>query len=261
MKNTECIVYLKTGQKAYLIKRIGKEIYLVEPIFTVEAYDGGEVDFMGDQKIVDTVYKNPPIEKVNEECQKILIDINKRTKNLRDLTDEKIILEAEINKIKHKKTVMNDLIYDRSKLRDAKSIIMFGKDNIMPHILDEKEKKYLKISIELSAYSGEERAWTYSWYGDSWSNSNFLDPDWGFYYDLSEKQIVELTKKRIETKSNEYFRDWTIKATADKYLTPGLKNRKDEILKKRKQEEIKKTQNTIYEAKNKMDILTGKKSE
>lgn len=216
------LVYLTNGQACYLKEKIGEK-YIVNKIFEHEQFYGDDsemVEYVDENDIVvDVIFKAPPIPKFSNEVAELIKKKDELQNDVRLLTSEKSKLSNEVAKLNTTKITKNKFILNKTELINANTLALFAKDSIMPKVFDSKDKRFagLKVSMETTVGSNEERYWGYKLYFDEgYSSGDFLCPKYGILINPTENEIEETIKKRLlEFK----FDDYKIARIDDKYLT------------------------------------------
>lgn len=122
----------------------------------------------------------------------------------------------------------------------------------MPKVFDSKDKRFagLKVSMETTVGSSEERYWGYKLYFDEfYSSGDFLCPKYGILINPTENEIEETIKKRLlEFK----FDDYKIARIEDKYLTPSQIEIKNAYLVNERLKEKEKLDKQLVEIEEKL---------
>lgn len=217
------LVYLTNGQACYLKEKIGEK-YIINKIFEHEQFYGDNsemIEFIDENDIVvDVIFKTPPISKISDEIAELIKKKNELQNDIQILTSKKSNLNNEVAKLNTTKITKNKFILNKTELINANTLALFAKDSIMPKVFDSKDKRFagLKVSMETTVGSNEERYWGYKLYFDEgYSSGDFLCPKYGILINPTENEIEETIKKRfLEFK----FDDYKIARVDDKYLTP-----------------------------------------
>lgn len=252
------IVYLKDGSQAKLIAKTDN-VYIVDRLMVYEEEGETYTEPSGRVEIVDKVYNNEPVEKINEEFKLIASKVEEHEKVLREKRSELSSLEY---KIKNTKTDLSRYIVNREELRLAKRLVVFEKDSIEPKILDGLRSRKFTVSYEISQYAGEEKCWSYKLYSDDrdgrYSSSQYFDAEYGIMVDLTDEQIKEKTLERQIKRGIKGFNSYSICATSDEWLTPEF------IAEKKRQKEadqkkaLEKAEKCLKDAQADYDLITGK---
>lgn len=258
------LVYLTNGQACYLKEKIGKK-YIVNKVFEHEQFydDYSEMVEIIDENdiIVDVIFKVPPIPKFSNEIAELIKKKDELQNDVRLLTSEKSKLSHEVAKLNTTKITNNKFILNKTELINAKTLALFAKDGIMPKVFDSKDKNFagLKVSMQTTVGSNEERYWGYKLYFDEgcYSSGDFLCPKYGILINPTENEIEETIKKRLlEFK----FGDYEISRIDDKYLTPSQIEVKNAYLANerfKEKEKLNKQLVEIQEKLNKLDNISG----
>jgi tRNA U34 5-carboxymethylaminomethyl modifying enzyme MnmG/GidA len=179
------------------------------------------------------IYSTPPSDKMLEEYREIIESIKRKND---ELLSAKIELQQTLNhlsKIKKQKTDLSNLIFNRSELKNAKTIVAFS-DGVDPFITDNYRK--LKISIEYYPAAHRKKYWVYKIYEDeNCGISNDVDEEYGLICDLSEDEIIKIGKERADKMfDRKKLADYRLLNADDKYLSERLMSVKKDLQKKRK---------------------------
>ncbi len=257
------LVYLTNGQACYLKEKIGEK-FIVNKVFEHEQFYGDDsemVEFIDENDIVvDVIFKAPPIPKFSNEVAELIKKKNELQNDIQFLTSEKSKLSNEVSKLNTTKITKNKFILNKTELINAKTLALFAKDSIMPKVYDSKDKRFagLKVLMETTVGSDEERYWGYKLYFDEgYSSGDFLCPKYGILINPTENEIEETIKKRLlEFK----FNDYKIARTDDKYLTSSQIEVKNAYLaneRLKEKEKLNKQLVEIQEKINKFNTLQG----
>lgn len=256
------LVYLKNGQACYLKEKIGEK-YIVNKVFEHEQYYGEDsemVEFIDDNDIVvDVIFKAPPVPKFSYEIAELIKKKDELQNDIRLLTSEKSKLSNEVAKLNTTKITKNKFILNKTELINAKTLALFAENSIMPKVFDSKDKSFdrLKVSMETTVGSNEERYWGYKLYFDGGYSGDYLCPKYGILINPTEIEIKETIKKRLfEFK----FSDYKIAQIDDEYLTPSLIEIKNTYLaneRLKEKEKLNKQLVDIQEKLNKLDNVSS----
>jgi hypothetical protein len=249
-------VYLKDGTKANLIAKTDKG-YVVDPINVYQDYESDEEyeDSTGEVKMVDKVYEKPPIEVIEEEYKQILQKVDEQEKLLKEKTSELTRIKFELAQLTQQKTDAAKMIFNRSELANAKRLIVWIKDRIIPRIMDNKGDLKLNISYKISRYKTEERCWASAWcdYNDNWSSySEYFDEKYGVKADLTDEEILQITFERQE---REIFDEREIEMVDEKWLTPKNIDKKKAYIERSNINALKAAERDLKAAQEKLDKL------
>lgn len=253
MENTT--VYLRNGQKAELIKKVDDQ-FLVDPYMYYQGYDGEDYeDQSGNFQLVNEVFTEAPravldkeIAVLQETKVKLFEQVSEVNKTLTDA-------ERKLYALKNEKTDLSKFIINRKELIDAKRIVAFKEDQVMPSDFNPLCKGGMKLSFTLEMRYGRENIYTYhlysdgyDGYNDSWSNSSKIDK---LMYDPTEEQIENEIKLRA-SKLTEY-KSYYQSSIPEKYLPESVLSQKHEQIKKEKESTIEKAKKDLEEAKAKYE--------
>lgn len=249
------LVYLTNGQACYLKEKIGEK-FIVNKVFEHEQYYGDDsemVEFIDENDIVvDVIFKAPPAPKFSNEVAELIKKKDELQNDVRLLTSEKLKLSNEVAKLNTTKITKNKFILNKTELINAKTIALFSKDGVMPKVMDSENKNFrgLKVSMETTISSNEERYWGYKLYFDEgYSSGDFLCPKYGILINPTENEIEETIKKRLlEFK----FDDYKIARIDDKYLTQSQIEIKNTYLANEKLKEKEKLDKQLVEIQEKL---------
>ena len=249
------LVYLTNGQACYLKEKIGEK-FIVNKVFEHEHYYGDDseiVEFIDENDIVvDVIFKAPPVPKFSNEVAELIKKKGELQNDVRLLTSEKSKLSNEVAKLNTTKITKNKFILDKTELINAKTIALFSKDSVMPKVMDSENKSFrgLKVSMEATISSSEERYWGYKLYfNEGYSSGDFLCPKYGILINPTENEIEETIKKRLlEFK----FDDYKIARVDDKYLNPSQIEIKNTYLANERLKEKEKLNKQLVEIQEKL---------
>ena len=249
------IVYLANGQACHLKETIGNK-YVINKIFEYEKYEGDEsywCEFSDSVDIiVDTIFRNKPIEKIDQEIKQLQLKKEAELKAIADLENQKRGLKYEIEQLRKTQISKDKFIIDRSELVNATNLVLFTKDKVMPIRIDGKSIRGLKLSTTIELYNGNENSWGYEIHEDYRDSGNILCKKYGILINPTEEEIEDVIRKRLlEFKFSEYY----IKTTDDKYLTTELIEMKKTIIKKENDAAINRLENEIKASQQKLSAL------
>lgn len=179
--------------------------------------DDWDAEPSGNLKLVDEVFKTAPKEKIDLEYLEIKKKVENENQALLGLIKKNHDLFQELSKMERQKMDLQNLIFNRSDLRRAKRLVVFKDGEIQPLIMDAQHN--LKLSLEISMLDGKMRAWAYTFGYDRFDCGTIIDDKYGILCDLTDEQIEQITKERVAKKESNYFSDWAIKRSDDKWLT------------------------------------------
>jgi len=254
------LVYLTNGQACYLKEKIGEK-FIVNKVFEHEQYYGKEseiVEFVDENDIVvDLIFKDPPIQKFHNEITELIKKKEELKNDVSLLTYKKSELSNEVAKLTKTKITKDTFILNKTELINAKTIALFPKDSIMPKVMDCENKSFrgLKVLMQTTISSNEERYWGYKIYFDEgYSSGDFLCPKYGILIDPTDKEIEETIKKRLlEFK----FDDYKICRIDDKYLTEPQIEIKNNYLENERQKEKDQLNKELLEIQEKLNNLNN----
>lgn len=248
-------VYLKNGQQANLIEKIG-ERFVIQRIMTYENYDyegnSYPCEVESDEEVVSEIFDNPPKQKIDSEI--LELESKKKTiaEEIKTLQNDRSKLTLEINSIQRTKIDNEKFIINRSELLKAKEVAYFTEKGIIPVVKD-KNLRGIKISLTISISDGEERAWGYKIYdSESDSYGDYLDKKYGVIINPTSEQLDEIIIKRL---SENRFEDRQISYVDDKYLSEKQIEIKKTYLDNQKQTELTRKRNEIEKLKEQLDRL------
>jgi len=251
------LVYLSNGQACYLKEQIGNK-YVVTKIFEYEDQEYGwqEIEDTNDI-LVDAVFKNKPIQKIDDEIKTLQAKKKEELNNISVLEKQKKTLEYEIDKITKTQITNGKFIVNRTELLNATTLALFVKDRIMPITLTNTEKSFrgLKLSLTIELSSGIERSWGYNlYYENIYEGGDYLCEKYGILINPTQDEIDATIRKRIlEFK----FSDYWLKTVDDKYLTPDLIIQKTAIIRSEKEKKRDDLEKLLKETQEKLSSLYG----
>ena len=249
-------VFLKNGQEVLLKKELGEDGYLVETLMIYQDHDGNEsIEPSGNNIVVNEIFTSCPIEKISDEYKKINDKVIEKENELKELNQKLYQEKYELENIKAQKTNLNKLIFNKSEIKNAKRISFFNDRTLLPQTVSDKAKNSMKFSLSFSIFEGKMSIWTYELNdGDSWNGySNYIDPEYGLLIDITDEELNEITKKRINSKPLDYFNEYYLVGVGDELLTPQLVKKKNDFIKNKENKEIKEWTNKLEEAQNKLN--------
>jgi len=251
MKKNET-VYLKDGRKANYESQIEGNKHLVTIYTMYFGYEDEEYEDLGEIVIVDEVFKKAPIQVVSKRIKELKERREKITKEVHQLNNDKMNL---VNYISQNTKFRNHII-NKKELVEAISIAFFESGSLIPTTLDKNKMRGIKIALNISIFSNEERAWGYKLYEDYGDYS-------GYIQDTEEDIIINPTDEILEQKIIERinkisdpskFNLYQWKNIDNKYLTKELIEYKNKIIynssqteKNRKLAEIEKLKKQLTE--------------
>lgn len=250
------LVYLSNGQACYLKEKIGEK-YIVNKIFEHEQFFGEDsetMEFIDETDIVvDAIFRTPPIAKFSDEVIELIKKKDELQNDVQLLKSEKFKLSNEITKLNTTKITNDKFILNKTELINAKTLVLFAEDSIMPKTFDSKDENFrgLKVTIHTTVGSDKESSWGYKLYFDEgYSSGDFLCPKYGILINPTENEIEETIKKRL---SEFEFSDYKIARIDDKYLSPNQIEIKNIYLEKEKMKEKERLVNQLEEIQEKLN--------
>lgn len=249
------LVYLSNGQACYLKEQIGNK-YVVNKIFEYEDEETGwqEIEDTNDI-LVDVVFKNKPIQKIDDEIKALQEKKKEELNKISELERQKRTLEYEILKITRTQISNEKFIVNKTELLNATTLALFVKDQIMPITLTNTEKSFrgLRLAFTIELSNGQERSWGYKLYfEDRYTSGDYLCEKYGILINPTEEEIDATIRKRVlEFK----FSDYWIKTTDDKYLTPDLIIRKTDLIRTEKEKKREDLEKLLKETQEKLSKL------
>lgn len=276
------IIYLKNGQKANLISDLGDSKYLVDPYEYYEGYNNGHPDnepsfyedVSGNLKIVSEFFNKSPKPVIEESFLKLQNEYDELKKSKSNILIEISAIKYELEKIKKENSDLEKWKIDLSQFKNAKRIIYFMEGKISPCIIDQEHiPKYkdqnwdLKFSI--NCHSGEVTTYSYGYYQYSDYrernyNSDKIDIEYGYFFNLSDEEIIEIAKKRCSKMILHTFSSYDFREDNQIYFAQNAFDQLFQIKQKDKEnsinnlkESIKKDQEQLLLLETKqIDILT-----
>lgn len=220
--------YLSNGQSCYIKEEIGNK-YIVKKLFEVEGEYGIE-EIEGEDAVVEKVFFTKPVEKIEKEIKDLILKKEQTSTEVSELEKNKRNLERELSSLTTTHISNQKFIINRTELLNAKMLVLFPKDSIMP-LSKEVGNGYrsdFKVSLTVCIGDGKQQSWGYRVDTDGREGiSHYLCEKYGMLIDPTEEQIEEVIFKRV---AEFEFSDWVIKRTPDKYLTPEMLARKNEYI-------------------------------
>lgn len=245
-------IYLKNGQEAELIKDLGTDGYLVDPMYIYYQEDDEFTQSSGNRIIVNEIFDKPPIEKINQEYTEL-------TKKVTDTTKQLYDLKYEVKNLINQKSKFDRFIINREDILTAKRLVVFEEHKIMPIDVKKELKGNIKLSLEIRMTDGDTKVWGYRCYEENrYDSGNFIDPKYGIITDISDEDLLELTKKRLREMKLESINEYYLKAADDEVLTEEAKAKKYKLLKYDKEKKIADLQKQIQNAQESLDSILGK---
>lgn len=252
------LVYLTNGQICYLKEKIGEK-FIVNRVLEHEPYYGENFEmkeFIDENDIVvDVIFKTPPVPKFSNEVAELIKKKDELQNDIQSLMFEKSKLSDEVAKLNTTKITKDKFILNKTELINANTLALFARDSIMPKVFDRKDKRFagLKVAMETTITSNEERYWGYKLYFDEgYSSGDFLCPKYGILINPTENEIKETIKKRLlEFK----FDDYKIARIDDEYLTQSQIDIKNTYLANEKLKEREKLDKQLVEIQEKLKRL------
>lgn len=256
------LVYLSNGQACYLKEKIG-ERFIVNKIFEYEQFYGEHsemvetVDYT--DVVVDSIFHTPPIEKFSSEILELKKTKHDLQKDIILLQKEKSQLTKDVSDITKTKISSDKFIINKTDLINAKTLALFPKDSVMPKIMDSTDVNFrgLKVLMETTVSSNEERYWGYKLYYDQgFPYSEFLCQKYGILINPTEEEIEETIKKRLLEFE---FEDYKLCSVDDKYLTEELLKRKNNYLSEKRLKEKDNLQKKLIDIQQQLNEFENNK--
>ena len=254
-------VYLKSGQKANLLKKISDDEYLVEPLFE-GYYEGDEYEYAGDKIVVDAVLETAPALAFDEQ-------IKQKTAKLAELQDameegQKALrkLKSDIERLNRTETDLRGLILNGNQLKNAESITVFHSDGFIPHRFEPKNvlNKNLTFTIEYKISAHGVPSAKGAWYGEcKWDDSpNYVKSvkSEDIYIDKSEAEIEDIAKQRVwSTDLTKISYERKLFSIPEKYLSPEQLAYVQGLRDSKRQKSIDEARKSLRAAQEKLDNL------
>lgn len=251
--------FLRDGRKVSVNSEL-QGGFLVTPFLSATTWngeDGEEQEYwegLAKEPIfVDEIFATAPTEILDE--QVILLESAIASKNHEIKEQENALrsLRYEIDAAKNEKTRVDKFIINRNEILQAKRICFFEKDRINP-IDSKKETKGMKLNFSIHICNGEISIWGYKVYdNDRWDNGVSVDPKYGILIDLSDDELLSISKER----SSGIMSDYAISAASDTYLNETQLERKRELAKIKDESERKSLEAEIKKLTERLDKLKG----
>ena len=255
----EKYVYLRSGQVAELIQTIDEKNFLVAPMVNYYGYDGEEFEELGERIVVEEIFKKPPTEIFNKECQDIKNGITTTKKKLSGLLSQCADAQKVLQEAQNQKTDIENMIYNRSELKSAKRITVFIKKEVSPKNIENSatlKNEGIKLSTTVTIFDGEEKSWVYKLYSDGAGDYGYaVDPEYGLIIDATDEEIEKITTERAAKKPTDYFRAYTLARTPEKYLSFPLLKIKLDYLKEEKRKNIENLTKKIKDNQKELKLL------
>ena len=253
-------MYLLNGQMVEVVSPVGNK-FLVAEIYDCdlggEPYNEPRAD-LEHPYLVSAVFETPPKHKYDEQIKMAMETVEELNKTIRTQKDE-------LYSLKHQKTDLSRLIFNKGEWKNAKTIHYFPDGEIHPVEMSKESQENPKIMFEMSMFEGETRCWGYKLDKGYYSSySNYIDGEYGLLIDKSEDELLAIcharqTKKGLSGQNR--FNDYTLRGCNDKWLTPEfLKAKEIEVAKKRKTD-IDEITNRIASEQAKLNALLEKESQ
>lgn len=231
-------IYLKNGQEAELVGTFDGK-YLVNPIATFSTYGGeGEQDWeelTGNLQLVDTVFEQPPVDKVNDDYLQVLRKISDKNRELAAVSEQVISVKRELDAVKRQHSDLSKWMIDLSIFKGAKRIVWFKPESLQPCIIEDEPKREggVYINFRASAFNGEmkQHCATLDWEGRKESHYNeAIDMAAGIRVDLTDEQIIQWAMERNETlDASKFTSSYAMEKWDRKYFPPKFLQRLQEL--------------------------------
>lgn len=252
------LVYLTTGQQAYLVEELSNGKFIVEPLVTVQDHNG-DYDLKQPPILVDKVFNKPPTEKICKELKDLQDKVYEERKKLNEITKEYNDFSFKLCRERKEQDDLSKWKIDLSRFKCAKEIAFFMPDKYLPVTL--KHARYqsdrdVRLKFEVSVYDGKTIDWQVSanYQGDDryWSSKN-IDENYGFIYDISPEELESITIDRINKMDfSSVSYSHSMLELPEKYRTDAWIKRYDELVKKESEKQIESCKKQIEEYKEKL---------
>lgn len=252
--------YLRNGEAVELHETLENGQFIIERLFYYEDYEGnGKSEPNGIKEVVKEVFMKPPIEKKHDDLIKIIEKTEAKNKELAEIETQIRAAKSELRESEKHKTDINKHVINRSEILKAKSITVFI-DYKAYTLTDDKEKRSLRRSYSINIWEGKFNSWVYEldWEGRIGMRKN-INPKYGLVFDATEEEILEICKQIVKDKDE--VSDWDLRRTdllPDAYLTDELKQRRAELLKKERLNDIENQEQKIKDEQEKLRKLKSK---
>ncbi|MDD2284716.1 MAG: hypothetical protein PHU98_06395 [Mariniphaga sp.] len=237
--------YLKNGAEVFYFGKYSESQHMVRSIYVDDCGDEWPDDNI---ILVSEVFDTPP-------KQKIDLEFLEASEMLSAAKMELSKINTQLQSVKKEKTDLNRLIINREDILKAKRITVFIGDKLEP--TDAKIKTdNIRLSFEVGISNGKVNVWHAKIYDDcNYSSGNFIDQKYGVMCDLTDEELLEITKKRILEIPKEKINVHHLITCHDKYLNPELIKRKKELMAEEQAKEIAKFEKIIYDYQVKLENL------
>lgn len=258
------VVYLKSGQQAYLVDTTQSGKFVVNPIATYFDHEGNEFDSeTGALQTVDAVFDKPPVSKISTELKELQDKVFEEKKKLVDAQKEYNDISWKLKQVKEDSQKADKWKIDLSQFKTSKQVAFFVEGEILP--VKTKAPKYSSdtYQLEMSIYigTGETTEWKIKcWYKgeDNYGTSKIIDDKYGFLFDITDEELHVLFEERIEnwdmSKLNSLYE---INRIPVKYRTDAMNERLAELQEKQRLQNIENTTKEIEKYQQRLAELTS----
>lgn len=260
--------YLSNGQTCTLIEKRHDGTFLVDPHYYFDEYNEQEYETIYTKPsntliIVDKIFNVPPVEAIDADFKRISDEIKAKKGELSLIKKEVAGLNSQKETLKKGMTDINKWVVDISQFKNAKSIACFLKNEPYPSIVHRENDDYSwrKNVITFEIRTHEYNDWVCAWYGRK-DGSDFtksdVDPEYGFYFDISDDELTKIALERNSKLDVEKISDSYLIRCPKTYLTPAMKARLDQINKDLAEADSQRLRNEIAKKQEELDALVNK---
>lgn len=193
-------VYLSNGQECQLVETIGTK-HIVRRVFQYEDEEYGYADVVESGDIVvDEIFTTRPVAKIDAEIKELFAKKDALAQEIKKQLEEKRNLKYECDNLTRTQIDQQKFIINRTEWREAKSIVFFPNDSIMPRNYDRAKGYFsdVKLSVTIKISDGSQQAWGYTFYdGDRYDSGVHLCPKYGILINPTPEDIDANIRKRL----------------------------------------------------------------
>lgn len=194
-------VFLKTGEKAKLVEKIG-ERYLVEPYYFYYSYEGDEYeDLSGTRIVVNEIFKEAPIPSKSKDYLDLIAKYESKVELLKQIESDIYKAKLEQQQINKDNDDLKKWKVDLSKFKKAKNLVFFNVESmqlITTNPSDYKQSGY-RLRFSINVYDGEVNSYgcELDWEGRSGYGNERIDYDFGYLIDPTKQEIKDFVARRF----------------------------------------------------------------
>lgn len=217
------IVFLRGGDKCALHQKLDNNEFLVERYEEFQCYESGDYaeELSGVRFVVKEIFSSAPTTSLENSVKNLLEQQTTLAEEVMKLKGEKAQLDYQLANIK--KTVIDKekFIIDRSEILNAKEIVVFTNEGIMP--IRKSDQMYgFRLVLTYEVRTGEEVGWSYTLYHEDgrFDYGKHIDKQDGYLINPTEDEVDAIIFSRVERYKDKLH---MLERVPEKYLSDEIK--------------------------------------